>query len=712
MAGESKITITFNRDALDGESIQFSRIKEDLQTSQPVLIKSIFLGRYRTKSGEIPITSILPNPGEATALAYVQYFQVDHNFSKLMSISRNLNVVEIIISQPWNFVSFGTETGATSSIDSRAPEAFTLVSAQIKPSNTSCETIDFEIETSLQANFYSVGRAPSIPVTSNPFTVSVPRITPFNIRVVNNSPVNSGVIDVVQERYGVNIPHIYVRKIFQNNIDIVINANPLLGATVIINVNYPNQLTEQPFQPIIQYSLDGVSYSTSNVFSGQVNGDYTIYIKDSYGCVTQKDYSVVESSSSRDPFHFISNLNSVGFSESQIWNGLQDGIHKNNENVLAMTDRQKTLYEERVVYRESDKIRIQFKSNYSENIPLLEGCNGSPIGVNLVLEKMSNNLNLFEGLTDANIISYGESNELTAIYFTEGGLVDSQGNNIPGGYELNGNLPDFAYIGNYIDIRPLTAIGGVYQIADIVFDSDINTNLIILNYSQETLVSQKCEVLSYYDLLPFEVYEFEVDFSLILSKFLKEPLRIRIQLADDLYDEKNFYTNWIEIIQDSEEYNLDKYFAINYSNNNNRSIFYLYGITHFIRAEVLSSNVIIDDNVDVIKGDLTTYISDSTVNEGIKVLFAEITYKVMIKITLALSSENLFINGLGYVKNSSVEVEPIENTNLYSLAATLLRNGENFNNYVNNKTGNKEGYIEPIYIPGLIKSNLGGYIKI
>ena len=712
MTGQSKITITFNRDALDGESIQFSRLKEGIQANQPVLISSIFLSRYRKKSGEIPLTSILPTPGEATALAYVQYFQVDHNFSKLMSISRNSNVVEIIISQPWNFISFGTETGATSLIDSRTPEPFALVSADIEVSNTPCETIDFEIETSLQADFYSIGRSPSTPVTSNPFTVSVPRTIPFNIKVVNSSTANNGVIDVVQEKYGVNIPHIYIRKILQNNIEILVNANPLLGATVIVNVNYPNQLTEEPFQSVLQYSLDGVSFSNSNVFSSQVDGDYTIYIKDEYGCVTQKDYSVVDSSSSRDPFCFISNLNSVGFSESQIWNGLQDGIHKNNENVLAMTDRQKTLYEERVIYRESDKIRIQFKSNYKENNAYIEGCDGGSVGVSPFVEKMSNNLNLFEGLTDVNIISYGQENELTAIYFTQGGLVDSQGNNIPGGYELNGNLPDFAYIGNYIDIRPLTAIGGVYQIADIIFDSEINTNLVILNYSQGAVVSQKCEVLSYYDLLPFEVYEFEIDFSLIISKFLKEPLRLRIQLTDDLYDEKNFYTNWIEIIQDSEDYDLNKYFAINYSNNNNRSIFYLYGITHFIRAEVLSSNAIIDDNVDVVKGDLTTYISESTVSEGIKVLFAEVTYKVMIKITLALSSETLFINGLGYVKNSSVEVEPIENTNLYSLAATLLTNGENFNNYVNNRTGNSEGYVKPIYIPGLIKSNLGGYIKI
>ena len=91
--------------------------------------------------------------------------------------------------------------------------------------------------------------------------------------------------------------------------------------------------------------------------------------------------------------------------------------------------------------------------------------------------------------------------------------------------------------------------------------------------------------------------------------------------------------------------------------------------------------------------------------------FAEVTYKVMMKISLALSSENLFVNGLGYVKESNLEIEPILNTNLYRINVTLLRSRENFNSFINSNIGNDESY-RTLYIPGLTKTNLGGSIKI
>ena len=109
--------------------------------------------------------------------------------------------------------------------------------------------------------------------------------------------------------------------------------------------------------------------------------------------------------------------------------------------------------------------------------------------------------------------------------------------------------------------------------------------------------------------------------------------------------------------------------------------------------------------------DLSTYLSESTVHKGMSISFAETTYKVMLKIVLALSSENLFINGIGYVKSGNVEVDPILNTNLYLIKCSVLGSGESFNSFINNTKGESEGY-KTIYIPGLIKTNLGGFLKI
>ena len=84
----------------------------------------------------------------------------------------------------------------------------------------------------------------------------------------------------------------------------------------------------------------------------------------------------------------------------------------------------------------------------------------------------------------------------------------------------------------------------------------------------------------------------------------------------------------------------------------------------------------------------------------------------MIKMVLALSSENLFINEIGYVKLSGIQPEQVENTNLYKISAELLTSNKNFNTFVNNGVGKSESQTSPLYIPGLIKTNLGGSIKI
>ena len=318
-------------------------------------------------------------------------------------------------------------------------------------------------------------------------------------------------------------------------------------------------------------------------------------------------------------------------------------------------------------------------------------------------------MNLFEAL-DAEMYSYGPG--LTAIYFLTGNIYNEAGV-VTGTYDLNGNLPDFAYIGNTVDIQIQTSgTGGVHVISDILYDETIEKRVIIFEYGNLSTNPLTVTARSYYDILNFEVYEFNVNFNnLIIQGGLEPTVRLKLTNTDNLYNARNYYSNWIEIIKTEDNYDLNKYVSINYSNNNNRSVFYIYGIKHFIRAEILFSNSTIDDSVQVIRGDTNTYLSESIVHSGMNISFAEVTYKVMMKISLALSSENLFVNGLGYVKESNLEIEPILNTNLYRINVTLLRSRENFNSFINSNIGNDESY-RTLYIPGLTKTNLGGSIKI
>jgi hypothetical protein len=205
-------------------------------------------------------------------------------------------------------------------------------------------------------------------------------------------------------------------------------------------------------------------------------------------------------------------------------------------------------------------------------------------------------------------------------------------------------------------------------------------------------------------LLPFEVYEFDLDIGTPVLKPQDNSFRVRIQCLHNTYTELNYYSEYVHVIESTDTYDLDKYVAIDYYGTNNRKIFYNYGIKHFMRAEVLSINSIIDDTNEIIKGDLSTYLSESILNKGIEIKFAEVTYRVMMKLSLALSSENLFINGLGYVKKESLTIESIPNTNLYLVNCLLLSTNKNFNIEANDQYGDSEGY-STSYIPKILGAN-------
>ena len=701
MATKSQIVITFTRAALQDEYVQFFRADDATLTAIPML--STFVSGARVKNGEVPIGTPTGTPGEAEAVAYEKYFDIDFNAAGLMSISRVGAVVTVDININWFLTTFTSTAGATETINTRIPEDFTLASANLKiHPTTPCDIVDVEIDMTQLADGYSYSLAVGvIPVSTNPFTVPVNRTVPTNIYVHKSGKTS---VNIVSEQW--NEQHLYFRKLYAGaGIHIQIQPSPLVGATVTIQTNYAGQLEQRPPNTYsLTYSLDDITYQSSNIFTGQADGDYTVYIKDSLGCTVEKDYTIVGGGANgRDEFFEVSNVNSITFSKDEIWDGLQNGIHKNLENVLSLTGTSKIQFEEKLIYSDSDEVRIQFKSNYKTHNVTAENCEGDDTGLTVVVEKMSKNLDLFESL-DAKMYSINQ--DFTALYFTSGNVYDEAGVIIDT-FELNGNLPNSAIVGVDVEI-----IGeGVHEIVDVIYDSEKDKNVMVFNFYLDSGEDVDVRMRAYYDLLPFEVYEFTIPFGdVIIHGDLAKEIRLRIQAADDLYDEINHYSEYISLLT-AEELGLNKYVAINYFNNNNRDIFYLYGISHFIRAEVLDSNAIIDDSSEVIKGDLTTYLTESVVHNGIAIIFSEVTYRVMLKIVLALSSEGLFINGLGYVKKEGIDVEPIKGTNLYAISCELLSTNKNFNTFIDSDTGEGEDYITTYY-PRLLTSGGGSYIKI
>lgn len=695
MASKGQIIITFNADASDGEVLSFERTS----TLGTITLNSTFVSGSRVSNGQIPLTTPTLNVGEMTAVAYETYFNIDQNQGKLMSISRNINVITIEIAYTWDFQNFSSDVPSIGNVlVPEVPDTFQVDAISIVTNPTDpCDFVNVNVLMTEQATNYSLAvyggatNAPTVPVSTNPFTVSIPRLSPLKLTVIKGTTSY-----VVSEYF--NEPYFYFRKIGQGNIRIRISQDVFNGATVMFSINYYNQLTQRPSLGTIEYSLDGFNWFENGRFSGQVGGDYTVYVRDGLGCTVQKDFTIPDTLQDRTPFFFVSEANSISFSKNEQWDSLQNGIFKNPNNVLATTDLQQNLYRERLIFREEDEVRIQFKSNYEYHDIFVEDCEGDAVGYTPTIEKMSNNLNLFESL-DCKLHTL--SNTTAGIYFDSGNYYNEAGV-VLGNYELFGNLPDSAIIGNIVHIPTY----GVFQVQDIIYKSDINKKLMVFEMNYQSTTDASVVMRCNYNLLDYEIYEFNIDFSYpIIKSGLEKLIRIRIQATDDLFDEINHYSEY-SIILDEDRYDQNKYVGINYYGTNNRSVFYAYGITHFIRAEILFINSVIDDDSELVMGDLNTYVSESTVHKGISIKFSEVTYRLMMKLSLALSSEFLFINGLGYAKDKGLKVEPIENTNLYTIECELVSTNTNWNVMAGSEVGQDEGY-KTIYIPNIVGTDTG-----
>ena len=693
---KGKIVITFNADALNTETISFKRSNPSYASD--VDIVSTFQTEFRSLSKYIKINTPTATPGEMSAMDFEYYFNLDHNASSIMTISRVVNVVTIEADSGWDFKTF-VSPFATAVITAGVPSSFKLTRASLQVHPTlPCDKVDVEIICTEIPDTYTIltsTEATFVGSTAT-FTVSIDRTIRTTIYVTKDGVT----YNISLQQWGVD--YFYFRKLYAYNLNIYVTPNPLLGATVTINQNYGSQLQQQPVEEVHTYSLDGITYQSSNIFTGQTDGDYTVYVKNNTGCTIEKDYTV-SGSAGRDAYFFLSDVNSATFSKNEVWDGLQDGIHKNSGNVLALTERNDFLYEEKELVRVSDSIRIQFKSNYDSHSIKIEDCEGNEVSSSgYPPEKMSNNLDLFESL-DGNFVSL---NGVAVIYFTSGVTYNEAGGNI-GTFELFGNLPDCAIIGASVDIAGF----GIHIITNLIYDPVLDKKCMVFgdyiygNTSPTTLI-----IKAYYDLLPFEVYEFNVNFSSVIIKGgLSEEVRLRIDANDSLYDNMSYYTDYIYILSDSEYFDIqgiNKMVAINYYNDNNRDIFYLYGITHFFRIPIQTIEDTIIDESENEKGDLTTYLSNSSVYKGVKITFADVTNKMKVKLCIALSSSNLFINGIGYAKETGLEVTKIQNTNLYTVSCELVETGKNFNILGDSETGNVEVY-NPLYIPRTIGTGTG-----
>lgn len=670
----SKITLTFNADAINGDYISFERIKKDIAGSE-ILQKETFV-TTRTANFQTEITpTSYPTPGQISAIDFEYYFNIDYNGFNIYTITRNINVIVIEFnSENYDFQNFISSSGnVIGVIGNSILQTFDFVGEPIyTEANKECSNVNATFQTTeLATKIYSNGSLIDDANTNNPFTFSFAR------GIVNNILLENAIGDTLS--YVIPV----IDYLTSENITVDI-TNYLTGATLNITVTNVVGLT-------LEYSLDNINWQTSNIFTGQASGTKFLYVRDQYGCVKSKEYTITQLGT-RDGFSYISNANSINFIKSETIDGCS--IFKNDENSLDCGSLQPIVHKTFTLFQTCDTSTIQIKSNYENVSTVLRDSSFNETV--LTVNKLSTNLNRFQSL-DALYYKYREGK--LGIYFDTGSTYDEFGVYIED-YTLNGNLPEFATLGNLVSLEGI----GVYEIVDILYDEDKNKRVIIVDYFHNDTNPTSIIVSSIYDILKYEVYEFEIDWSLfnvgyydIVVTNTDTNIGTQIHISDTIF-------------LDVEH---KKTLAIRYFNNNNRDVFYKYGIEHFIRVPYITVIPKNKEESEINITDSSASVIESSVYPMNEFKFKEVSNRKMAQIVVSLSCENVFINGIGYIKDGSIETSNIENTNLQEITADMLKTNVSYTTFKQGSSGSDLNEVVlggKSYIPQIITTGIN-FIK-
>lgn len=635
----------------------------------------------RTASKQVTIPQFIPGAGPNpdrysgySAFNYRDSFNLDYNTSSLFTIAAfageidaGCGILTITANYPGAVFSLGSVTAnvdITIINESAVPEIHITNTTLSEATTNKCQNVKVNVSTDILATKVL---SPVIinPNTNNPFSFDWLRGQTFNVIVEDSNGK--------QATQSVTTPSILTNE----NFSITATNSPNGGTMSII----PEGLTGLE----LEYSLNNIDWQEENVFSGLLVGDYTVYIRDNYGCSTSINFKIDEFNIT-EPYFYISKSNSLRFADRVIWNNIN--IFKTDENTLSCESPVKLPYQEMQDFKKEDVITIQFKSNYSTNS--VKTIDSLGIETNVIIDKKSNNI----GIKDKRqAVKYDLGNSKTGIYFIGGNTYDYDTNVVNGSYTLNGGLPEWGRIGNYVIIG-----SAWFEIEQIIYD-DIKSSDVLVISNVYTGVDASIIAGSIYNRENYDVYEFTINMIL----FIDNLFRVQITAENDLFPDVEKLTEKINVMED-----VSDLLEIRYKNNTNTDVNYSTGIEHLIRVPYNKISGKYDEESDTYKTDTTAKLLNADLYELDEITFEPNTKEIWRKLNIALTHEVVIVNGVSYVKNATFNSEgPLEQTNLYVLSATMVKTGNVYNSKSNSSFDYSE---EPIDIPNLIETE-AGYVE-
>jgi len=673
----SKITIQFNSVPLFNQSVYF-----DQETAgAPNFMRETFLtSRLGPNQAELPKdisdeTSIEPVYAGFASDLYRTAFNLDYNSANLFTVesirgavNSGIGTVIITANFPNAVFSNASADGDVTFIIENEPSVpvISITSTSLSEATTNkCQNVKVNATTSILATKIL---SPIVvnPNSANPFSFDWLRGQTFNLLVEDSNGF--------QASQSITTPSVLT----PDNFAITANNSPN-GGTAIIT---PIGLTGLE----LEYSLDGVTWQEENVFPGLSVGSFTAYMRDNFGCSVTKDF-VISEFNVTEPYFYISKSNSIRFALRQTWNDIT--IFKTDENTLSCESDVVLPYQEIQDFKTEDIITSQFKSNYSTNIVKTIDSNG--VQLNVPIYKKSNNI----GIKDKRqAIKYNLGNSKTGIYFDAGNTYDFDTNVVNGSYVLNGGLPEWGRIGNYIQID-----AAWFEIEQIIYNEAKTADVLVIS-NIYTGIDASIIVGSIYNRENYEVYEFINN----MVDFENNLFRVQINAENELFPDIEYLSEEINVSD-----NVEDLLELKYKNNSNTDIVYSTGIEHLIRVPFNKINGKYDEESETYKTDTTSKLLSADLYEVDEFVFEPNTKEIWRKINIALTHEIVVINGVSYVKNAGFNTDgPLAETNLYVLSATMVKTG----NVYNSKSNAPFEYTEtPIDMPALIKTD-SGFLEI
>lgn len=434
-----------------------------------------------------------------------------------------------------------------------------------------------------------------------------------------------------------------------------------------------------------RYSLDGITYQDSPIFTALAVGDYTVYIQDSYGCVktfTISNTGTVNANNAA-PYDYISESNSIRFVKRVDWGNC--GNYKNRFNTLSCEENVQIANKFVQLFQTCDIIKTQVKTSY-DNLEIYTIDNNN-VQTEIIANKIINNI----GIQDKRDCTYYTYAGQLAVFFTTGNLYTYNTSTVTGTYALNGSLPEYSVQGTWIE-TPY----GTLQIQNIILGDD-GTRSILFNAAVSLPAPVAGTIQTIYNRESFNIWEFDIDMSAYTNTNFTVGIRFYQTVEDASFPDKFWLSEKINV-KDRHPNSIE----VVWFNSKNTDIYFYSGIRMKNRLNLAHINTLISEgDIEIQRTDSQVIPIDATNYNALEFSASFLTTGIAVKILLALKHDNLFIENVPYVLAENPDLAGGKQNNFYSIKAKLLEAGDVFNQ----GTANTQVIYSGVALVGLLQGD-------